>query len=66
MDYHGWGTTLMPTIDHPESVVWFIVHEGPIVHSGYVCPNTRMDTSLANLETFNSEEAMRARLLELV
>jgi hypothetical protein len=56
----------MPTIDHPESVVWFIVHEGPIVHSGYVCPNTRMDTSLANLETFNSEEAMRARLLELV
>ena len=56
----------MPTIDHPETVVWYIAHEGDVVHSGHVCPNTRMDTQLANVETFDSEAAMLSRLSALV
>ena len=56
----------MPAIDHPESAVWFIAHNGTdTFHHGFVCPNTRMDTQQPTLEQFATEEEMWVRLAEL-
>ncbi len=56
----------MFTIDHPESDVWYIAHNGAdIVHYGKVCSCTRMDTTQPTLEQFATEAEMLVRLAEL-
>jgi hypothetical protein len=57
----------MTTIDHPPHPIWFVARneDATIVHSGRVCPQTRMDTAQPIVEQYATEAEMLARLAEL-
>lgn len=56
----------MQSIDHPDAPVWYIAHdEATVIHYGFVCPNTRVDTPQPILEQFATEAEMLVRLAEL-
>jgi hypothetical protein len=56
----------MHTIDHPATTQYYIaINSGEVSGYGYVEPTQRLDSGAEAFETFTTEAAMQARLIEL-